>query len=67
MNIKHQSDYPTHIPSPNDLHDGELREGDLITNMLSQAVWEASKFDVDTIKPDIFENHKKFRKMLPII
>lgn len=65
--ILYQKDYDLHLPSPIDLKDGELKEGDLITNMASKAVWPATQKDCDTIKPDTFENHKKFRKMVPII
>lgn len=65
--ILHQCDYEMHMPSLKDLKDGELREGDLITNMATLAVWPANKFDCTSIKPDTFEQHKKFRKMIPVI
>lgn len=64
--ILHQKDYKMHLPSPIDLKDGELIEGDLITNMQTLAVWPATKFDCESIKPETFETHQKFRKMLPI-
>ena len=67
MKIYHQSDYNEHAESPFDLKDGELKEGDLVTNTISKAVWVASKEDSITIKPDTYIEHKKFRKMIPLI
>lgn len=66
--LQHQNDYKdTHIPSTEPFHDGELEVGDLITNMRSLAVWRANSYDVKSIKPDTFNEHMKFRKMVPIV
>lgn len=68
MKIKHQGDYPNLAPSLEPIQAGSLKVGDLITNIYSGAVWPADQYDVDTMKPDQFEEHaKKFRRMIPKI
>lgn len=54
------------VPSLELLIPGTFKVGDLITNTASGYVWEATQFDVDTMRPDLYETHTKFRKMIPI-
>lgn len=64
--MKYQKDYPHLTPSMELVRD--LKVGELITNIFSGAVWPASEWDVETIKPDEFETHARlFRKMIPVL
>ena len=68
-NRRYQADYyPELVPAPTPPKDGELKVGELITNMATEYVWAATQFDVNTIKPDTYEEHAwKYRRMIPMI
>lgn len=67
VEIKRQSDFPHLRPSFQPLYRGTFKVGDLITNINTKAAWRATQYDVDTIFPGKWENHLKFRKMIPIM
>ncbi len=59
--------YANYRVSPNELKSGEIKEGDLICNTITGFAWRATAFDANSIKPDTYKEHTKFRKMLPLI
>lgn len=65
--MKEQNTYKHLVPSIEPLHQGTFEVGDLITNLATGYVWVASQFDVDSMRPDLYETHHKFRKMIPIV
>jgi len=64
--MKHQVDYPHLTPSAFQIKKGELRLGELITNIHSKSVWPAEQYDIQSLDGDRFFEHNKFRKMIPL-
>ena len=65
--MKQQHDYPHLTPSVFPIKKGELKLGDLITNISSGCVWPAEQFDIQSLDGERFKEHNKFRKMIPLI
>lgn len=65
--MNNQYDYPNLTPSIDPIIKGAIIVDDLITNIVTKAVWAAEQYDVNTICANTFEEHKKFRKMIPLI
>ena len=63
--ISYQFEHPMLEPSKEHIKKGDLKEGELITNIFSGACWMSDAFDVEAIDASKHSSHIKFRKMLP--